>query len=157
MADASAIGSLLIPWQKKLGYPGPVRRGDDRGLGDDRHPDPALDPFHHLRAGFQTSIADLFIAGVLPGMMLCFGFMAVCYVVGRIRGFPREKRPINGRVLLKEFGYSLPGVLLPVLIVIVLRFGIATPTEVAVVRRPTRSPSRSCFTATSRGSACWTA
>ena len=157
VADASAIGSLLIPWQKKLGYPPGFAAATIAASATIDILIPPSIPFIIYALVSQTSIADLFIAGVLPGMMLCFGFMAVCYVVGRSRGFQREKRPINGRVLLKEFGYSLPGVLLPVLIVIVLRFGIATPTEVASWPRPTRSSSRSCSTAISPGSACWTA
>jgi tripartite ATP-independent transporter DctM subunit len=133
VADASAIGSLLIPWQKKLGYPPGFAAATIAASATIDILIPPSIPFIIYALVSQTSIADLFVAGILPGMLLCFGFMAVCYAVGRSRGFQREKRPINGRVLLKEFGYSLPGILLPVLIVIVLRFGIATPTEVAVM------------------------
>ncbi len=53
VADASAIGSLLIPWLKKLGYPSAVRRRHDRGRGDHRHPDSAVDPDDHLCAGLE--------------------------------------------------------------------------------------------------------
>ena len=54
VADASAIGSLLIPWQKRLGYP-PAFSAATLGRGrDDRHPDPAVDPDDPVRAGRAT-------------------------------------------------------------------------------------------------------
>jgi len=133
VADASAIGSLLIPWQKKLGYPPGFAAATIAASATIDILIPPSIPFIIYALVSQTSIADLFVAGILPGMMLCFGFMLVCYVVGRLRGFQREKRPINPTVLLKEFGYSLPGILLPILIVLLLRFGVATPTEVSVM------------------------
>jgi tripartite ATP-independent transporter DctM subunit len=133
VADASAIGSLLIPWQKKLGYPAGFAAATIASSATIDILIPPSIPFIIYALVSQTSIADLFVAGILPGMLLCFGFMAVCYVSGRLRGFQRERRPINPTVLLKEFGYSFPGLLLPVLIVLTLRFGIATPTEVSVM------------------------
>jgi tripartite ATP-independent transporter DctM subunit len=65
--------------------------------------------------------------------MLCFGFMAVCYFVGRIKNYPRVTRPISAGVVLRELAYASPALGLPVLIVVFLRFGIATPTEVSVI------------------------
>jgi tripartite ATP-independent transporter DctM subunit len=59
--------------------------------------------------------------------------MAVCWWVGRRRNFPREMRPIDWPVFRRQLLYSVPALLLPVLIVVFLRFGIATPTEVAVL------------------------
>ncbi len=133
VADASAIGSLLIPWQKKLGYPPGFAAATIASSATIDILIPPSIPFIIYALVSQTSIADLFIAGILPGVLLCFGFMGVCYVVGRVRGFQRERRPINPALLLKEFGYSFPGILLPILIVLTLRFGVATPTEVSVM------------------------
>jgi tripartite ATP-independent transporter DctM subunit len=65
--------------------------------------------------------------------MLCVGFMAVCYFVGRSRNYPRETRPISVRLVIREVAYASPALLLPVLIIVFLRFGIATPTEVSVI------------------------
>ena len=53
VADASAIGSLLIPWQKRLGYPPAFSAAHAGRGGDDRHPDPAVDPDDPVRAGEQ--------------------------------------------------------------------------------------------------------
>jgi tripartite ATP-independent transporter DctM subunit len=133
VADASAIGSLLIPWQKKLGYPPGFAAATIASAATIDILIPPSIPFIIYALVSETSIAALFVAGVLPGLMLCGGFMLVCYVVGRTRGFQREIRPINLRILAREFGYSFPAILLPVLIIISLRFGIVTPTEVSVL------------------------
>jgi tripartite ATP-independent transporter DctM subunit len=81
----------------------------------------------------NTSIASLFVAGILPGLMMCVAFMAVCWWVGRRRNFPRESRELHWPVFRQQLLYASPALVLPALIVMFLRFGIATPTEVAVL------------------------
>jgi len=69
----------------------------------------------------------------LPGLLLCAGFMGVCYFSGRLRGFPRDTKPFVWQVFLRQLLFALPAIILPVFILVVLRFGIATPTEVSVL------------------------
>jgi TRAP-type transport system large permease protein len=64
---------------------------------------------------------------------MCGGLMAMCWWVGRRRNFPRDTTPIDRAAFRRHLRYASPAVLLPVLIVVFLRFGIATPTEVAVL------------------------
>ena len=78
MADASAIGSLLIPWQKRLGYPPASRPRPCRGRATIDILIPPSIPLILFALVSNTSIAALFVAGVLPGLMLCGGFMVVC-------------------------------------------------------------------------------
>ncbi len=59
--------------------------------------------------------------------------MAVCWWVGRRRNFPRDTTPMNWAVFRTQLLYASPALVLPVLIVVFLRFGVATPTEVAVL------------------------
>jgi tripartite ATP-independent transporter DctM subunit len=133
VADASAIGSMLIPWQKKLGYPASFSAATLASAATIDILIPPSIPFIIYALASGASIGALFTAGILPGLMLCVGFMAVCYFVGRIRNYPRDTRPINTRIVLREIGYASPALALPVLIIVFLRFGIATPTEVSVV------------------------
>jgi tripartite ATP-independent transporter DctM subunit len=81
----------------------------------------------------QQNIGELFVAGVLPGLLMCGGFMAACWWVGRRRNFPRETAPFDAAAFGRHLAYASPAVILPVLIIVFLRFGIATPTEVAVL------------------------
>jgi tripartite ATP-independent transporter DctM subunit len=64
---------------------------------------------------------------------MCGGFMFVCWIVGRVRNFPRETARLDWVVFRLQLAYAGPALVLPVLIVVMLRFGIATPTEVAVM------------------------
>lgn len=133
VADASAIGSLLIPWQKRLGYPPAFSAATLAAAATIDILIPPSIPMILFALTANASIAALFVAGILPGLMMCAGFMAVCWWVGRRRNFPRELRPIDWPIFRRQLLYSVPALLLPVLIVVFLRFGIATPTEVAVL------------------------
>jgi len=133
VADASAIGSLLIPWQKRLGYPPAFSAATLAAAATIDIMIPPSIPMILFALTANASIAALFVAGILPGLLMCGGFMAVCWWVGKRRNFPRETAPIDRVAFRRHLLYASPAVLLPVLIVIFLRLGIATPTEVAVL------------------------
>jgi len=133
VADASAIGSLLIPWQKRLGYPPAFSAATLAAAATIDILIPPSIPMILFALVSNTSIASLFVAGILPGLAMCVGFMVVCWWVGRRRNFPRETRPLDWTAFRKQLVYAAPALVLPVLIVVMLRFGIATPTEVAVL------------------------
>lgn len=133
VADASAIGSLLIPWQKRLGYPPAFSAATLAAAATIDILIPPSIPMILFALSSNTSVAALFVAGILPGLAMCLGFMAVCWWVGRRRGFPRDRRPLDWAVFRTQLLYAAPALVLPVLIVLFLRFGIATPTEVSVL------------------------
>jgi tripartite ATP-independent transporter DctM subunit len=133
VADASAIGSLLIPWLKKLGYPSAFAAGTLAAAATIDILIPPSIPMIIYSLVSNASIGALFVAGILPGIIMCVGFMLVCYIQGRRRNFPRDNTPFNWKSFSSQLFYSLPALALPVLIIIFLRFGIATPTEVSVM------------------------
>jgi tripartite ATP-independent transporter DctM subunit len=133
VADASAIGSLLIPWHKRLGYPPAFSAATLAAAATIDILIPPSIPMILFALTANASIAALFVAGILPGMLMCGGFMFMCWWVGKRRNFPRDLTPIDWSVFRVHLLYSSPALLLPVLIVLFLRFGIATPTEVAVL------------------------
>jgi tripartite ATP-independent transporter DctM subunit len=133
VADASAIGSLLIPWHKRLGYPAAFSAATLAAAATIDILIPPSIPMILFALTANASIASLFLAGVLPGVLMCGGFMAMCWWVGRRRNFPRDTTPFDGRAFRRHMLYAAPAIVLPVLILVFLRFGIATPTEVAVL------------------------
>lgn len=133
VADASAIGSLLIPWHKRLGYPPAFSAATLAAAATIDILIPPSIPMILFALSANASIAALFVAGILPGILMCGGFMVVCWWVGRRRNFPRDTSPIDWPAFRQHLLYASPALLLPVLIVVFLRFGIATPTEVAVL------------------------
>jgi tripartite ATP-independent transporter DctM subunit len=133
VADASAIGSLLIPWQKRLGYPPAFSAATLAAAATIDILIPPSIPLILFALSSNTSIASLFVAGLLPGFAMCAGFMFVCWWVGKRRNFPRDTTRFDRQAFVRQVGYAAPALVLPVLIIVFLRFGIATPTEVAVL------------------------
>src|SRR5688572_23156120 len=113
VADASAIGSLLIPWQKRLGYPPAFSAATLAAAATIDIMIPPSIPMILFALTANASVAALFVAGILPGLLLCGGFMLVCWWAGRSRGFPRETRPFDWRVFRRQLAYSAPALLLP--------------------------------------------
>lgn len=133
VAEASALGSMLIPWQKKEGYPAPFAAATIASSSVIAGLIPPSIPLIIYASVSDQSIASLFLAGFVPGLMLCFGFMLVCYLSGRLRNFPRLMNKITAREFAKITFYASPVLAMPLFIVILLRAGIATPTEVSVM------------------------
>ena len=134
VANASALGSVLIPWQKRQGYPGRALRGQQRDLGGDRYPDPALDPDDPLR-GRQRGQHRRPVHGRggarHPRWRL--GFIGVCWWNARRLNLSTEAPPLDMRKVARLALLAIPALILPVLILVALRFGFATPTEIAVM------------------------
>jgi TRAP-type transport system large permease protein len=133
VADASAIGSLLIPWQTRLGYPPAFSAATLAAAATIDILIPPSIPMILFALTANASIAALFVAGILPGLLMCGGFMFVCWWVGKSRNLPRDTTKFIGSAFAKHLLYASPALVLPVLIIVFLRFGIATPTEVAVL------------------------
>src|SRR5690606_27017121 len=133
VAEASALGSMIIPWQKRVGYPPAFGAASIAASSVIAGLIPPSIPLILYASVANESIAALFLAGVVPGLMLCVGFMIVCYFSGRLRNFPRLAQGITLRSILRTAGAALPALIMPILILVLLRGGIATPTEVSVV------------------------
>jgi TRAP-type transport system large permease protein len=133
VADASAIGSLMIPWHKRIGYPAAFSAATLAAAATIDILIPPSIPMILFALSSGASIAALFVAGILPGLLMCAGFMGACWWVGKRRNFPRETTPFDTKQFSKQLLYAAPALLLPVLIIIFLRFGIATPTEVSIL------------------------
>ncbi|WP_313665714.1 TRAP transporter large permease [Shinella sp.] len=133
VAEASALGSMLIPWQKREGYPAGFAAAVTASSATIAGLIPPSIPLILYSTVANVSIAALFTAGILPGLMLAAGMMLVCYLSGRIRNFPRltdrSQFPPFGRLFVS----ALPALAMPLFIVLLLRAGIATPTEVSVI------------------------
>jgi TRAP-type transport system large permease protein len=133
VADASAIGSLMIPWHKRLGYPPAFSAATLAAAATIDILIPPSIPMILFAITSNASIAALFVAGILPGILMCLGFMWACWWVGKRRNFPRDTEVLKRDEFITLLTYASPALVLPVLIIVFLRFGIATPTEVAIL------------------------
>jgi tripartite ATP-independent transporter DctM subunit len=134
IADVSAIGGSMIPQM--------VQRGYDRDYAVNVTISAALvallvPPSHNLilysaSAGGGISIADLFAAGVIPGLLLTLSVMVTAYLIARRRGYPTAEFP-GLRIVATTMIAALPGLLLVVVIFGGIRAGIFTAVESAAV------------------------
>ena len=129
-ADASAIGGLMIPQMEERGY------GRDYAVNITVTSSIIalmLPPSHNLiiyaiAAGGRISIADLFTAGILPGLILALSLMIVAWVVAKRRGYPTEPFP-GLRAMLCLLASATPGLILVAIIFGGVRSGVFTASE----------------------------
>ncbi|MDM8165750.1 TRAP transporter large permease [Roseovarius sp.] len=80
----------------------------------------------------QVPIGDMFLAGILPGLLLSGAFAAVICAIGMVTEFPKGSW-FTRREAASALLYSLPAALIPVAIIGGILLGIATPTESAAI------------------------
>jgi len=80
----------------------------------------------------QIPIGEMFLAGILPGLLLAFAFAVVIALIGFASGFPKGDW-FTKKEALSALGYCVPALLIPVAIIGGILLGIATPTESAAV------------------------
>ncbi len=133
VADAAALGALLIPSMQKE-YDVDFGSGVCAGASTIGPIIPPSIPMviYALAAG-GVSIAALFLAGVIPGILMGLGMMTIAYGIAKRRGYPVRPRSLSWRVLLVQFWQVLPALLMPVIIVGGILGGIFTATEAAAV------------------------
>jgi tripartite ATP-independent transporter DctM subunit len=134
VADTASIGSVMIPQMEKNGYP----RLFAVNVTCAGSLQPLLIPPSHnaviysLAAGGTISIADLFLAGAIPGFLLGLCLMALCLVIARRRNFPRGEA-IPPRRALKIIVEAFWALLTVFIIIGGILSGVFTPTESAAV------------------------
>lgn len=130
IADISALGSILIPVMKDKGYDADYAvnvtvTSSIAGI--------IIPPSHNmiifaLATGGAVSISKLFLAGVIPGILMCLCLAVTAYVVAVKRGYKAEKFP-GFAILALNFASAIPGLLTAVIIVGGTLSGVFTVTE----------------------------
>ena len=133
VADATAMGNALIPVQKKAGYPGGFAAAVNASSSTISVLIPPSIPLILYGLVANVSIIDLFVAGILPGIMLGVGMFGAVWLVARQKDLPRSPLPGGFRAFRSQLLMAIPALLMPVFIIGTLRFGVATPTEVSVM------------------------
>ena len=134
IADVSSIGSIMIPMMRKQGYDDHFAvnitiTSATQGI--------IIPPSHNAiiysyAAGGTISIAQLFMAGIVPGVLIGVSLMVLGFIVSTKRGYPKG-RLVPLREALRITWEALAGLLTVVIIVGGVIGGIFTPTESAAV------------------------
>ena len=130
-ATVTAIGGITIPEMKEEGYDPAYATAITAAAGTIGVIIPPSIPFVIYGVAAQCSISDLFLAGIIPGILIGVVLMIVNYVTAKKCGFGHTKKFHAGH-LLRTLGDSIWALLVPVIILGGIYGGIFTPTESAV-------------------------
>lgn len=132
IASVSAIGSTLGPMMREKGYDADyvvnvTATSAVTGL--------LIPPSHNMiiyaaAAGVSISLADLFLAGILPGLLTGLLLMLSAYLVARKRNYPKGEFP-GWRAFAVSFAGAIPGLFSAAIVVVGVLSGVFTPTESA--------------------------
>ena len=134
VADASALSSTLVPSLKKqygLGFSSGVVAAA-ANLGPIIPPSGAMIVYAFM-AGSTVSVGGLFMAGVVPGLILFLTLMALCWFISWRRDYPRVGDGFDLRNALRETRRSAIVFMMPVVVIGGIVAGAFTPTEGAAI------------------------
>ncbi|WP_104401440.1 TRAP transporter large permease [Vibrio penaeicida] len=141
VADASALGNALIPVQKKQGYPQGFSAAVNASSSTISVLIPPSIPLILYGLVTETSIPKLFLAGIVPGVMLTVLIFLICFTVAQLKNLPTspleeegQKLHIDGKVIRNKHNWfkAIPALMMPIWVVILARGGVVTPTEISV-------------------------
>jgi TRAP-type transport system large permease protein len=131
VADASALGTLLMRELTKIygvGFAAAIIAAAAAILGPIIPPSNAMIVYAYM-AGSSVSVAGLFLAGVVPGIVLTIGLMLMVYVIARRRGYPLTGEPVTRASIAREIRRSWVILLMPVVVIGGIVVGAFTATE----------------------------
>lgn len=132
VADAAVMSKIFVPSMEKQGYPKPFAAAVTATSATLGIIIPPSIPMVLYGVTTNTSIKDLFIAGIIPGIILGASFMVTSYIFARREGHPVDER-FELRRLGRAFLDALVPLSIPVLVVGGLIGGFVTPTEAAAM------------------------
>jgi len=132
-ADASTIAKLLVPEMAKRGYGRPFSAALTAAASTIANLIPPSLGLIIFAALASVSVGALFVATIVPGLMVACALMLVVYVMSRRRSYGGDMARATGRERLHSLGLAIPALILPVIIVGGVRFGAFTATEAGAI------------------------
>ncbi len=132
-ADAAAFGNTLVPAMVKQGYSKPFACAVTAAgsiIGPTIPPSTLMVIYGSIMG---VSIAGLFAAGIVPGLLICAICMAIIASLGKRLNLPKAEGGLRLMGVLYAFKESFLALVLPVFILGSILGGIATPTEAASI------------------------
>ena len=132
VADVSALGSILIPAMKSKGYPAPLAAAVMSSAATLAVIIPPSIPMIIYAVMAETSVVQLFVAGIVPGVLGGFGLMGMAYWFARRYNLPVEEKFSWVRVR-RTFREAIWAFTLPMIILGAIFGGVVTATEGAAL------------------------
>lgn len=134
VADATGLGKVMIPWTKKLGYPARYAAAVNASSSVLGVIIPPSIPMILFSAASGVSVAAIFNAGLIPGLIMAAVLMFACWFLAWRHKYPQVRAKLTLKKLLIDLLFATPAILIPVILIRVFLFtGMATVTEVSVL------------------------
>lgn len=127
--DAVMQAKMLVPEMERHGYDKPFSAAVTAASS---LISPMIPPGIGLIVyGFvtNTSIGDLFLAGIIPGLLMMVGMMIVVYLVCKKRGYGANAKRPEMKTIMVECIRAIPSLMLIIIIMVGIRLGVFTPSE----------------------------
>lgn len=134
LADAAGPGAMMTKMMEKAGYDRPYAAAltANTAIIGPIIP-PSISMIIYTLQDESVSVGGLFMAGVIPGVVIAVAMAAVNWWVCKKRNYrSTEARPSTREIIINSLK-AIPALMLVVLIIVAIRFGIFTPTEASVV------------------------
>lgn len=132
VATTFAIGAILIPAMVRHGYPKPLAASIQASSAELGVLIPPSIPLILFGVSTNTSIGQLFIAGIGPGLLIGCALLVFLYVFCKLRGYGLQDREDRSEFLV-AFRRAWAAMLMPVVVIGGIYGGVFTPTEAAAV------------------------
>lgn len=132
-ATTASIGGIMIPEMEKRGYKKSFSAALASVSGPIGQLIPPSIPMIIWAVASNTSITKLFLAGVIPGLLMGLGLMLTSYVIAKKRGYLGEPKKASLKEVWGAFKSGFWALMCPVIILGGIYCGIFTPTEAAAV------------------------
>lgn len=132
VAQITIMSQIAVPEMERAGYPKDVSVAITAAGGLLAPIIPPSMMFIIFGVIAQIPIGDLFIAGIVPGIMMFGGFILVVMWLGHRHGFPMTPA-VSFHERSRAVWQALPAAMIPLLIVGTIIGGVATPTEAAAI------------------------
>jgi tripartite ATP-independent transporter DctM subunit len=133
VADSSILGSIFVPAMEKEGYDTDVSAAVTASSSIIGPIIPPSVPFVLYGCTVGVSIGGLFLAGMIPGILLGLSLMVVSYFISKKRNYPLYHTSISLKEFLISFKNAALALIMPILILGGILSGVFTPTEAAAV------------------------
>ncbi len=132
-ATVAAIGSLTIPAMLERGYDKAFACAIVASAGALGVMIPPSNPFVVYGISAQVSIGDLFISGIIPGILCGIVLMSYSFWISKKKGWKGEQKERNAKTITKAFWDAKWALMVPVIVLGGIYGGFMTPTEAAAV------------------------
>ena len=131
-ATTAAIGAILIPAMIAKGYDANFAAANQAAAGSLGVIIPPSIPLILYAISANVSVGDMFMAGILPGVLVAVALMLYAHLYSR-RRMPAREDPRSRRDMLVAGRKAILAILMPVLVLGGIYGGVFTPTEAAVI------------------------